>query len=62
MPTSSQKEAGTRSEHPPSLPSATGPSPAATAAAEPALEPPGVRDGAQGLRVGGKSGLCPAGL
>ena len=33
------------------LPSASGSTPAATAAAEPADEPPGVRPGAAGLRV-----------
>jgi hypothetical protein len=39
-----------RIEPPPSPPSATGQRPAATAAAAPPLEPPGVRDAAQGLR------------
>ena len=41
-----------RSEPPPSLPCATGSMPAATAAAEPPEEPPGVRSRSQGLWVG----------
>ena len=41
-----------RSDPPPSLPCATGSMPAATAAAEPPEEPPGVRSRSQGLRVG----------
>src|SRR5438477_12553402 len=45
-----QHEDGMRIEPPPSLPCATGASPAATAAAAPPLEPPGVRDGSQGFR------------
>ena len=43
-----------RIEPPPSLPWAIGTMPAATAAAEPPLDPPGVRSSAQGLRVGPK--------
>ena len=39
-------------EPPPSLAPATGTMPAATAAAEPPEEPPGVRVGSQGLRAG----------
>ena len=39
-------------EPPVSEPSAQGASPADTAAAEPPPEPPGTRDGSQGLRVG----------
>ena len=38
-------------EPPPSPPVASGTTPAATSAAEPPLEPPGVRDVSQGLRV-----------
>ncbi|MCY1529744.1 hypothetical protein D9M68_649080 [compost metagenome] len=38
-------------EPPPSLAPAMGTMPAATAAAEPPLEPPGVRDRSHGLRV-----------
>lgn len=54
-----------RSEPPPSLPCATGTSPAATAAALPPLDPPGVRVGSQGLRVGGRpagsvTGIAPS--
>ena len=44
-----------RTEPPPSLPCATGTMPAATAAAAPPDEPPGVRCRSQGLRVGPKS-------
>src|SRR5215475_12183466 len=45
------KAAGLRSEPPPSLPSATGVTPAATDATAPPLEPPGVSAVFQGLRV-----------
>ena len=41
-----------RIEPPPSLPCATGTMPAATAAAAPPEEPPGVRSRSHGLRVG----------
>ena len=51
-PNSPQCDAGMRIEPPPSLPWAMGTMPAATAAAEPPLDPPGVRVGSQGLRVG----------
>ena len=50
IPNSPQHEAGLRIEPPPSLPCATGASPAATAAAAPPLEPPGVRVVSHGLR------------
>ena len=50
-PTRPQHAAGMRIEPPPSLPCATGTMPAATAAAEPPEEPPGVRSRSQGLRV-----------
>src|SRR4029450_4963069 len=40
-----------RIEPPPSPPVASGTTPAATRAAEPPLEPPGVREVSQGLRV-----------
>src|SRR5438477_6272397 len=43
--------AGMRIDPPPSLAPAIGTMPAATAAAAPPLEPPGVRRGFQGLRV-----------
>jgi hypothetical protein len=46
-----QNDAGTRIEPPPSEPSEIGTVPAATAAADPQLEPPVVRDGSHGLRV-----------
>ncbi len=48
-----------RIEPPPSLPSASGTRPAATAAADPALDPPVVRSGFHGLRVVENSGLWP---
>ena len=51
-PTSPQQAAGMRIEPPPSLPCATGTIPAATAAAAPPEEPPGVRCRSHGLRVG----------
>src|SRR4030042_972828 len=51
-PKSPQHEAGIRMEPPPSLPWAIGTKRADTAAAEPPLEPPGVRWISQGLRLG----------
>ena len=42
-----------RTEPPPSLPCATGASPAATAAAAPPLEPPAIRSRSHGVRAGG---------
>ena len=51
-PTSPQHAAGIRIEPPPSLPCAIGTIPAATAAAAPPLEPPGVRSSAHGFAVG----------
>ena len=59
MPKMPHSAAGTRTEPPPSLPSASGTMPAATAAAEPALEPPGVSAVFHGLRVVGNRGLWP---
>ena len=50
-PTVPQKEEGVRIEPPPSAPCASGTIPAATAAAEPPLDPATPRDGSQGLRV-----------
>ena len=50
-PTRPEYAAGRRVEPPPSEPSATGTNPAATAAALPALEIPGVREGSHGLRA-----------
>lgn len=49
---SSQQLAGIRIDPPPSLPCAIGKTPAATAAAEPPLEPAGVKSGFYGLRQG----------
>ncbi len=51
-PTSPQAEAGMRIEPPPSLAWAAATRPAATAAAEPPLEPPGERVGSQGFLRG----------
>src|SRR5829696_3671503 len=51
MPISPVKPAGMRVEPPPSLAVAMGTRPAPTAAADPPLEPPGVRDVSHGLRV-----------
>jgi hypothetical protein len=50
-------DAGMRIEPPPSVPSATGTRPAATAAALPPDDPPELRDVSNGLRVGPNSGL-----
>src|SRR4051794_36798442 len=50
-PTSPLKDAGMRIDPPPSDAVAKGRMPAATAAAEPPLEPPGVREGSHALRV-----------
>src|SRR6187402_1522916 len=55
MPTMPQNDAGCRMEPPVSDPSATGTTPAATSAAEPPLEPPGVRDSSQGLSTAPKA-------
>src|SRR5580698_4382153 len=52
-PTVPQKLAGMRIEPPVSDPIAATQSPAATAAAEPPLEPPGMRERSHGLRTGG---------
>ena len=65
MPTSPVQAAGMRTEPAPSDPSAAGTSPAATAAAEPPLDPPGVWSRFHGLRVcpnAGPSvnGHCPS--
>jgi hypothetical protein len=54
--------AGMRIEPPPSVPSANGVIPAATEAAQPALEPPGVSERSSGLRVTPVSGESPTGL
>src|SRR5678816_3325838 len=56
-PASPQKLAGMRIDPAPSEPIASGPSPAATAAAPPPVEPPGVRVGSHGLRDSPNSGL-----
>src|SRR5262245_59980144 len=54
-PTRPQHDAGMRIDPPPSLAWAMGTMPAATAAALPPLDPPGVRDVSHGLQVGPKA-------
>ncbi len=49
-PTTPHHPAGNRTEPPMSVPTCSGPYPAAAAAPAPALEPPGVRPRSQGLR------------
>lgn len=56
-PTTPQNAAGLRSEPPMSEPSATATMPVASAAATPPLDPPALRVGSCGLRVGPNSGL-----
>src|ERR671916_2434321 len=51
------QDTGMRIDPPPSVPSATGTRPAATAAALPPEEPPVFRERSKGLRLGPKSGL-----
>src|SRR4029453_7520582 len=55
IPNRPQHEAGMRIEPPPSFAWAIGTTPAATAAADPPLEPPTECSGAHGLRVGPNS-------
>ena len=62
MPNTPQNDDGTRIEPTPSVPIASGPHPAATAAAAPPLEPPLVRSRFQGLRVTPDSGLSAVSL
>src|SRR3990172_10728170 len=57
-PNTPQIDAGMRIEPPPSLPSAMGPNPAATAAAAPPLDPPAMRAGSHGFVVVPNSLLC----
>src|SRR5437870_13301367 len=57
-PATPQNAAGRVIEPPVCEPSAPRHMPQATAAAEPLLEPPGVREPSQGLRVGGGSKLA----
>src|SRR5947208_3626842 len=61
-PKSPQQEAGSLIEPPRSLASAIGTIPDATAAADPPLEPPGVRAVSQGFRVGPKRAGSQTGL
>src|SRR6266404_9094516 len=57
-----QNEAGMRIEPPASVPTASGPIPANTAAALPPLLPPGVRSRFHGLRVTPESGESVSGF
>ena len=57
IPAIPQKAAGMRIDPPMSVPSASGARPAATAAPEPPLDPPGVRSSRRGLRVTPNSSL-----
>src|ERR1044071_5973538 len=57
MPKRPENAQGMRIEPPPSVPTASGPMPEATAAAAPPEDPPGVFAGFQGLRVMPVSGL-----
>src|SRR5262245_38447620 len=57
MPTIPQIDAGRRTEPRTWLPVATGSTPAATAAAEPDEEPPGVRSRSHGFHVGPGSAI-----
>ena len=57
-PTTPFSEPGMRTEPPVSVPSETGTSSAATAAPEPPLEPPGMRERSQGLRQGPVCSFC----
>src|SRR5690606_23700265 len=59
IPNNPQRDAGMRIEPPPSVPMAYGTSPAATIAAAPQLEPPGVLSVFHGLRVIPVNGLSP---
>ena len=62
MPNTPQNDDGTRIEPTASVPMASGPQPAATAAAAPPLDPPLVLAGFQGLRVMPESGLSAVSL
>jgi len=61
-PTSPQSAAGSRMEPPPSEAVATLTIPAATAAAEPLLEPPAVRERSHGLRAGPNGHSASSGI
>src|SRR6266404_3503317 len=60
MPTTPQKVAGLRIEPDVSPPVATVSRPAASAAADPLLDPPGVRDRSQGFFASGNAPPSPA--
>src|SRR3974390_3197502 len=61
-PNTPQNALGTRIDPTPSVPIASGPHPAATAAAAPPLDPPLVRSSDQGLRVMPVTGLSAVSL
>src|SRR6266404_685234 len=56
-PVMPQNDAGIRIDPPVSVPVAIGTIPAAIAAPEPPLDPPGMRSGSHGFRTGPKCGL-----
>ena len=61
-PITPQKDDGTRIDPTPSVPTASGPQPAATPAAAPPLDPPLVRSSRHGLRVMPDTGLSAVSL
>jgi hypothetical protein len=61
IPATPHSAAGMRTEPPVSVPTASGTNPAATAAAEPALEPPAIRRGSCGLAHGPLAARSPVG-
>jgi hypothetical protein len=56
-----QQAAGMRTEPPVSVPTASGTMPAATATADPALDPPDMAPGRYGLRAGPWADWSPVG-
>ena len=60
-PATPHSAAGMRTEPPVSVPTASGTSPAATAAADPALDPPAIRAGSCGLAHGPFAATSPMG-
>ena len=61
MPVTPHSAAGIRTEPPVSVPTARGTSPAPTAAADPALDPPDIRLGSCGLAAGPLAARSPVG-
>ena len=60
-PTTPHSAAGMRTDPPVSVPRASGTRPAATATAEPALDPPAIRPGSCGLAAGPFAATSPVG-